>query len=80
MLHHFDFYRLGEAGMVGMELEEVQEDPKAICAIEWGDIVNNQLPPDRITIQLSRVASGEDDRLITVTTTPARSYLIEGLQ
>lgn len=64
-IHHFDFYRLQEAGVVGYELEEVIDDPKAVIIIEWGDIVEDVLPPRRVLVTFDRVAENEDRRSIT---------------
>src|SRR5690606_36483896 len=50
-LHHFDFYRLSEPGVVAYELSEVASDPKAVVAVEWGDIVEDILPKHRIIIK-----------------------------
>lgn len=52
-LHHFDFYRLDEPGVMKAELAESLAQPNAVVAIEWSDIVHDILPPDRITISLS---------------------------
>jgi tRNA threonylcarbamoyladenosine biosynthesis protein TsaE len=59
-LHHFDFYRLKEPGIMRRELAEILEDPKAVVVIEWGDIVKNVLPANRLTIHIK--ATGETTR------------------
>lgn len=64
-LHHFDFYRLQEPGVMRAELAESLEQPNAVVAIEWGDIVHDILPADRVSITLS-VPSGEK-RVIKIT-------------
>jgi tRNA threonylcarbamoyladenosine biosynthesis protein TsaE len=64
-LHHFDFYRLTEPGIMKAELAESLEQPDAVVAIEWGDIVHDILPADRITVSLT-VPTGEI-RKITIT-------------
>ena len=77
-LHHFDFYRLGEAGIVGQELQEATEEPGSIVVIEWADIVQNVLPQTAITITIDRVASSEDTRKITVSCPDELQYVMEG--
>lgn len=57
-LHHFDFYRLQDAGIMNAELAESLQQPNAIVAIEWGDIVHSILPKDLISVTLS-VKQGE---------------------
>lgn len=63
-LHHFDFYRLTEAGMVAHELAEVVADPRDIVVVEWGDVVQDVLPENRITVRIQN--KGEQERAITV--------------
>ncbi len=65
-IYHFDFYRLNDGGVVGYELAEIIDDPRAVVVIEWGDIIKESLPPRSVIIKLERIADGEDKRLITV--------------
>ncbi|MEJ0072578.1 MAG: tRNA (adenosine(37)-N6)-threonylcarbamoyltransferase complex ATPase subunit type 1 TsaE [Candidatus Saccharibacteria bacterium] len=74
---HFDFYRLGEAGIVGDELAEVIGDPEYVTVVEWGDIVHDVLPENRLTIRLTQ--TGEDTRQITISYPAELAYIIEGL-
>lgn len=74
-LHHFDFYRLGEAGIMSEELAEVINDPKAVVAIEWAGIVNDVLPADRLTINIT--ATGESERVFDFTYPEVMSYIME---
>lgn len=78
-IHHFDFYRLHEGGMVALELAEVLEDPKAVVVVEWGDVVSEVLPRRRITIAFGRTKSGEDHRRLTVTYPEALNYIAHGV-
>lgn len=64
-LHHFDFYRLNEPGVMRAELAESLEQPNAVVAIEWGDIVHDILPADSIRIKIS--VPEEEKRVITIT-------------
>ncbi len=66
-MYHFDFYRLPEAGILRDELAEILTDPQAVTVVEWGDIVEDVLPADRITIR------------IAVTGETSRQYRIAGL-
>lgn len=75
---HFDFYRLGEAGIMGDELQEIIDDPAYVTVVEWGEIVHDVLPEDRLTIRIER--TGDDTREITVSYPPKLAYLLEGLQ
>lgn len=75
-LYHFDFYRLNEAGIVADELAEAAHDAKASVVVEWGDIVADVLPADRITITIK--ATAEHDRELTLTYPDKLSYVVEG--
>lgn len=63
-LHHFDFYRLDNPGVMSAELAESLQQNDAVVVVEWGDIVHDVLPPNRVTVGLS-VPEGET-RVITV--------------
>ena len=72
-LHHFDFYRLNEAGVVADELAESLSQPNAVVAVEWGEIVHDVLPARRITIHLTSL--GDTERKITLTIPHGLDYL-----
>lgn len=78
-MHHFDFYRLHDPGVVGYELAEVIDEPKAVIVIEWGDIVKDVLPERSIVITLKRVVSGEDMRSIKIKYPRLKKYVLEGI-
>jgi tRNA threonylcarbamoyladenosine biosynthesis protein TsaE len=73
-LYHFDFYRLSEPGIVASELLEVIDDPKAIVIIEWGEIVENVLPVDRLTIMFQ--STGETIRRLIFNYPGKLNYLV----
>ena len=79
-LHHFDFYRLQEAGVVAHELSEVIDDPKAIVAVEWGDVVSDVLPERAITLTLARTPDSEQHRHITISCPSGSLYVLDGLK
>lgn len=51
-LHHYDFYRLQEAGVVSYELAESVSDPHVVTVVEWAETVQSVLPENHITITL----------------------------
>jgi tRNA threonylcarbamoyladenosine biosynthesis protein TsaE len=65
-IHHFDFYRLSEPGILADQLSEAIHD-KQVVIVEWARIVENVLPDDRLTIQFELTASSADERQITIT-------------
>lgn len=75
-LYHFDFYRLQEPGIVAAELEEFIHDPRAVVAIEWGEIVADVLPRDRLEVYIER--TGEASRRITVRYPESLAYVLPG--
>jgi tRNA threonylcarbamoyladenosine biosynthesis protein TsaE len=74
-LHHLDFYRLSEPGIMRDELAEVAGDPKAVVAVEWADIVEDVLPPRRLTVTFKTI--GEDKRELTFEYPETLDYLKE---
>lgn len=63
-VHHFDFYRLDDAGLMRAELTESFEDEGVITVVEWANIVEEVLPEDRLIILIKY--TGDDSRKITV--------------
>jgi len=78
IVHHFDFYRLGEPGIIADELQEVVDDPEAIVVVEWADVVQHVLPEDRITITIEQTAEG--DRRLTFTVAEPLAYGLEAVK
>lgn len=79
-LHHYDLYRLTEAGTVGMELGEDLGAPHVVTVIEWAGLVQDQLPPDHLRIQFE-LGDTESDRLLTFTSGgPVSDHLIQRLK
>lgn len=76
-LHHFDFYRLPDAGVVAHELHDVLVDPQAAVVVEWGEVVHHALPDERLSIVFK--PTGEDSRQVTLTYPESLKYLAERL-
>jgi tRNA threonylcarbamoyladenosine biosynthesis protein TsaE len=78
-LHHYDLYRLGQSGIVGEELAEDLIDPKVITLIEWAGIVNDELPQDRLRIEIE--PTGDTERQLRIMAGGSASKrLLKGLQ
>jgi tRNA threonylcarbamoyladenosine biosynthesis protein TsaE len=75
-VHHFDFYRLHEAGIIADELAEVAGDPHAVVIVEWADVVQHVLPESRLTIVIKQTPEGT--RMLTFTYPESLSYVLEG--
>ena len=73
-LHHYDFYRLGEAGIMAEDVNEVMHDPAAVTVIEWSGAVSDVLPTDRL--QISIQATDENERNVMVNAGGERSQAL----
>lgn len=73
-LHHFDFYRLSEPGLMTAELAELMNDPKTVVAVEWSGIVQHILPKERIVVAIT--LKGDTSRHISITYPEKLEYLI----
>jgi tRNA threonylcarbamoyladenosine biosynthesis protein TsaE len=63
-ISHFDFYRLDDPGILADQLAESAGDSSIVTVVEWGDIVKNVLPDERISIELQPVARSSEERRI----------------
>lgn len=79
-LHHFDFYRLKEAGVVAAELAESIGQPNAVVAVEWGDIVHDVLPDERITITIKNPSNATESRELQFAVPEQFAYVVQALQ
>lgn len=77
VIHHYDFYRLAEPGIMADELHDVISDEQAVVIVEWADVAEHVLPAERVIIQIS--ATGDDSRDIAITL-PEESVYLKGEQ
>lgn len=73
-LHHFDFYRLQESGLIAHELDEVIHDPLCTVVVEWAEVVSQVLPDDRLSVKIKQ--AGQDNRSLDVSCPEKLSYLL----
>jgi len=76
-LIHFDFYRLGEAGLVENALVEFLGEPEVVVIIEWADIIKQVLPEERLSIDFRVI--NEVGRELRLSYPNSLDYLVEGL-
>lgn len=76
-VHHFDFYRLHEAGLIEHELKEVLDGPNDVVIVEWSDVVKHVLPKDRLQIHIR--TTGEHERTISFACPKKLDYLLKGI-
>jgi tRNA threonylcarbamoyladenosine biosynthesis protein TsaE len=79
-IHHFDFYRLSEPGVVSAQLKESLNDPAVITVVEWAGIVKGMLPKNSIVIKFQPVPDNEDERVITFEVPESKMQIIEKLR
>jgi tRNA threonylcarbamoyladenosine biosynthesis protein TsaE len=72
-LHHYDFYRLHEPGIMKQELMEALTDPNTVAVVEWADIAQSVLPDERLTINFTPI--DEDSREISFQAPRKLEYL-----
>ena len=65
-LHHYDFYRLNEAGLMTEELKDVMDDQKNVVVIEWGSLVESAVSRESTVISIDKHVSSEDLRIIKI--------------
>lgn len=63
-ISHYDFYRLGEAGILSQELAEDLADDHTSVIIEWAGAVNDILPANRVRLKIETLANSA--RQVTV--------------
>jgi tRNA threonylcarbamoyladenosine biosynthesis protein TsaE len=76
-IHHFDFYRLDNPGIVGYELQEYLSRDSDIIIIEWGDIIKDVLPKDTILIDINYLEN--QARQLTITVPNSKKNILKGL-
>ncbi len=52
-LVHYDFYRLGDPGLMVEDLEENLHNPQNVVVIEWGESIKEILPKGHLKIEIS---------------------------
>lgn len=77
-MHHFDFYRLTDPGIMAAELDECIDDPESVVVIEWGGIVAEVLPQSRITVEIK--ALGETKRELIFSYPSEKQYIFESVK
>lgn len=64
-LHHYDFYRLADPGIMMHDLAESTRDDRVITVVEWAETVEDVLPADRTVIAFY-YGSGETERRVEI--------------
>lgn len=73
-LHHYDFYRLDDPGIMRQEIGEVLADDRSVVLVEWGAIVEDVLPAERLTVRLT--PTGQTGRRLDFAFPARYNYLL----
>ena len=76
-LHHFDFYRLADAGLAANELHDLIGDPELVVVVEWAEVVAHVLPSERLSVTIVR--TDENTRSLRFVCPQSLHYLVEQL-
>lgn len=76
-IHHFDFYRLSDPGIIAHELHDIIGEKDIVTVVEWADVVSDVLPKDRLVVHLK--AAGDNARQIEFTYPKNLEYLMEDM-
>jgi tRNA threonylcarbamoyladenosine biosynthesis protein TsaE len=77
-LHHYDFYRLHDPGVVAAQLDESLHREDVVTVIEWSDVVAHVLSEPAIVVTIN-VGVGEDDRDFTFNIPSKYGYIADAL-
>jgi tRNA threonylcarbamoyladenosine biosynthesis protein TsaE len=73
-IRHYDFYRLSEPGLMAQELSESVGSAEDVVVIEWGAIVQDVLPKERLQIEFEQAREG---RILRFRAPKPLAYLVE---
>jgi len=79
-IHHFDFYRLSDPGILADQLAESVADDKVVVVVEWAQIVKDVLPDNRISVELRPTVNDPDERRITIRYHLPSESIISGIK
>ena len=79
-IHHFDFYRLNEPGVVADQLAESLRDKKTVTVVEWGKIVADVLPKARLSVVFEPVETNPDERKVTIVYSEELAGLVKNVE
>lgn len=76
-IHHYDFYRLSEPGIMEYEISDILGDTRSVIITEWSDMLKHILPTERMVISIRKIS--ENERELTCTYPSKLKYLIGSL-
>ncbi len=79
-IHHFDFYRLNEPGIVADQLAESLKDLKVVTVVEWSDSIRDVLPEERLCIEFHPTSDVAEKRTMHIHYPESKAALIKELE
>ena len=73
-IQHFDFYRLNDAGLAAHEVADILGDHGVVLVVEWGGVVGQVLPKEKLTITITN--SGDTTRELNISYPDSLEYLV----
>lgn len=64
-LHHYDFYRLPDPGIMRYDIAESTSDARAVTVVEWAETVVGVLPENR-TVLVFSYGEAEQERTVEI--------------
>lgn len=77
LIHHFDFYRLNDPGLIEHELHDVLLDGRDVVVVEWSDVVAHVLPDVRLIVHIHN--TGQASRTLEFTCPDTLDYLLDNV-
>ena len=65
-IFHFDMYRIEDSSDLASIGYDDYVRARGYCIAEWSENVEEDLPEDTVTVTISRLPSGDDDRQIEI--------------
>jgi tRNA threonylcarbamoyladenosine biosynthesis protein TsaE len=79
-LHHYDLFRLGEAGVISNEIAESVADSQVVTVIEWAEVATKSLPKHRYKVEFKPSHDNVDTRTITIHYPSSANIQIEEIE
>ncbi len=74
-LYHIDLYRVGsESDLRSLGLDEILDDERGVCVIEWAERAEALIPQEAIRVRLE--ISNQSKRLLTFSTRSAETWQV----
>lgn len=77
-IHHLDFYRVQESGLMKYDLHDLFKDPKVVIVVEWANVVHGVLPKSRLIIKFK--ITDLSSRQLVMSAPKRLEYLLEGVK